>query len=102
MNETINNIIFYKVGENISITDGIVDCLFEQKLSAVIIEGGATTIQYFIDANLWDEAMIITNKNLQLKTGISSPKIKMDVLLNTENFFTDCIDFYKQNDNEFL
>ncbi len=101
-NETIGNIIFYKVAEGKTITQAIITCLYEQKINAVIIEGGATTMQYFIDANLWDEAIIITNKNMEIKTGISSPKIKNQILLHSENIFTDRIDFYKQNNNEFL
>jgi diaminohydroxyphosphoribosylaminopyrimidine deaminase / 5-amino-6-(5-phosphoribosylamino)uracil reductase len=102
MDEIIGNIIFYKIAEGISITEGIIKCLHEQQINAVIIEGGATTIQYFIEANLWDEAIIITNKNLEIKTGISSPKIKNSILLYSENIFTDKIDFYKQKNNEFL
>jgi diaminohydroxyphosphoribosylaminopyrimidine deaminase / 5-amino-6-(5-phosphoribosylamino)uracil reductase len=101
-NATIGNIIFYKIAEGATITEGIIACLYEQQLNAVIIEGGTKTIQYFIDANLWDEAMIITNKNMEIKTGISSPKIKNDILLYSENIFADKIDFYKQNNNEFL
>ncbi len=102
MNETIGNIIFYKVAEGKTITQAIIACLNEQRINAVIIEGGATTIQYFIDANLWDEAIIITNKNVEIKTGIPSPKIKNGILLYSENIFADKIDFYKQNNNEFL
>jgi diaminohydroxyphosphoribosylaminopyrimidine deaminase / 5-amino-6-(5-phosphoribosylamino)uracil reductase len=100
--ETIGNIIFYKVTEDTSITEAIIAYLYKLKINAVIIEGGATTIQYFIDANLWDEAIIITNKNLEIKSGISSPQIKNDILLYSENIFADKIDFYKQNNNEFL
>lgn len=101
-NEVIDNIIFYKVEEGKSITEGIITCLYQQQINAVIIEGGATTIQYFLDVNLWDEAIVITNKNMKIKTGISSPKIKNENLLYSENIFTDKIDFYKQNNNEFL
>ncbi len=100
--ETIGNFIFYKVGEETTIIHGIMACLYEQKLNAVMIEGGAKTLQHFIDANLWDEAIVITNKTMTIKTGISSPSLKGDILLHTNNIFTDRIDFYKQNDNEFL
>jgi diaminohydroxyphosphoribosylaminopyrimidine deaminase / 5-amino-6-(5-phosphoribosylamino)uracil reductase len=72
------------------------------KLNAVIIEGGATTIQHFVEANLWDEAIVITNKALLLKTGISSPTLQNEILLHTKTIFTDSIAFYKQYNNEFL
>jgi diaminohydroxyphosphoribosylaminopyrimidine deaminase / 5-amino-6-(5-phosphoribosylamino)uracil reductase len=101
-NETIDNVIFNKLTEGTTIVEGIVACLYEQKLNAVIVEGGTTTIQHFLDANLWDEAIVITNKNLKIKAGISSPILRGETLLHTENIFTDRLDFYKQNDNEFL
>jgi diaminohydroxyphosphoribosylaminopyrimidine deaminase / 5-amino-6-(5-phosphoribosylamino)uracil reductase len=100
--ETIGNIILYKVAEGKTITQGIIACLYEKQISAVIIEGGATTFQHFIDENVWDEAIVITNTAMAIKTGISSPILKGSILLHTENVFTDRIDFYKQNDNEFL
>lgn len=102
INETVGNIIFYKVAEDTTIQDGIIEFLYEQQINAVIIEGGATTIQHFIDANLWDEAIVITNTAMAIKTGISSPILKGSILLHTKNVFTDRIDFHKQNDNEFL
>jgi diaminohydroxyphosphoribosylaminopyrimidine deaminase / 5-amino-6-(5-phosphoribosylamino)uracil reductase len=100
--ETIGNILYYKVAEGATVNEGIIACLYEQQLNAVIIEGGTTTLQHFIDANLWDEAIVITNTAMAIKTGISSPILKSAILLGTENIFTDKIDFYKQHDNEFL
>jgi diaminohydroxyphosphoribosylaminopyrimidine deaminase / 5-amino-6-(5-phosphoribosylamino)uracil reductase len=101
-NEAIGNIKFYKVGEGTNIAKAIITCMYEQQINDVIIEGGATTIQYLIDANLWDEAIVTTNKNLEIKTGISSPKMRNGILLYSENIFTDRLDFYKQKNNEFL
>jgi diaminohydroxyphosphoribosylaminopyrimidine deaminase / 5-amino-6-(5-phosphoribosylamino)uracil reductase len=100
--KTIGNIVYFKVPDVKTITEGIIECLNEQQINAVIIEGGATTIQQFIDANLWDEAIIITNTAMAIKTGISSPILNGGILLHTENIFTDRIDFYKQTNNEFL
>jgi diaminohydroxyphosphoribosylaminopyrimidine deaminase / 5-amino-6-(5-phosphoribosylamino)uracil reductase len=101
-NKTIGNHIFYKVDKNISIVNGVINCLNHLKLNAVIIEGGAATIQHFVDANVWDEAIIITNKSLLLKTGISSPTLQNEILLHTKTIFSDSIAFYKQINNEFL
>jgi diaminohydroxyphosphoribosylaminopyrimidine deaminase / 5-amino-6-(5-phosphoribosylamino)uracil reductase len=101
-NENIGNVIFYKIAEESSVVEGIISCLYEKQLNAVIIEGGTKTLQHFIETNLWDEAIVITNTTLKIKTGISSPKLKDEILLQTENIFTDKIDFYKQSHNEFL
>jgi len=32
--------------------------LFKHKVQSLIVEGGAKTIQTFIDENLWDEARV--------------------------------------------
>ncbi len=48
--------------------------LYLQDIQSVIIEGGAKTLQLFIDAGLWDEARIFTGKTRWGK-GIEAPKI---------------------------
>lgn len=53
--------------------------LYLQDVQSVIIEGGAKTLQAFIDAGLWDEARIFTGK-VTLKNGIKSPFIEGDIL----------------------
>jgi diaminohydroxyphosphoribosylaminopyrimidine deaminase / 5-amino-6-(5-phosphoribosylamino)uracil reductase len=49
--------------------------LYLQDIQSVIIEGGAHTLNTFIEAGLWDEARIFTG-NSELKKGITSPEIK--------------------------
>ena len=48
--------------------------LYLQDIQSVIIEGGAKTLQLFIDAGLWDEARIFSSKKRWGK-GIKSPLI---------------------------
>jgi diaminohydroxyphosphoribosylaminopyrimidine deaminase/5-amino-6-(5-phosphoribosylamino)uracil reductase len=48
--------------------------LYLQDIQSVIIEGGAHTINSFIEAGLWDEARIFTGPD-DLKKGIRSPEI---------------------------
>lgn len=49
--------------------------LYHQKIQSVLIEGGAFTLQQFIDQKLWDEAWIIEGE-LELKAGLPAPQIK--------------------------
>jgi len=49
--------------------------LYLQDIQSVIIEGGAFTLNSFIEAGLWDEARIFTGKT-NLKKGIKAPLIK--------------------------
>jgi diaminohydroxyphosphoribosylaminopyrimidine deaminase / 5-amino-6-(5-phosphoribosylamino)uracil reductase len=99
---TINNVIYHKINPSENFIKSIVDFLFEQKINSVIVEGGAKTIQQFLKNNIWDEAIIITNTQLQLKYGIPAPSLKNETLLSSQFILKDKIDLYKQNDNEFL
>ena len=47
--------------------------LFQHNIQSVIIEGGARTLQTFIDENLWDEARVFKGKNA-FKEGTKAPK----------------------------
>ena len=46
--------------------------LYLQDIQSLIIEGGAATLNSFIEAGLWDEARIFTGKS-RLGTGIKAP-----------------------------
>jgi len=48
--------------------------LYLQDVQSIIIEGGASTLNSFIEAGLWDEARIFTGA-AQLKQGIKAPVI---------------------------
>jgi diaminohydroxyphosphoribosylaminopyrimidine deaminase/5-amino-6-(5-phosphoribosylamino)uracil reductase len=51
--------------------------LYENKIQSVIVEGGAQTLQHFLNQNLWDEARrFVGNKNFG--TGISAPTINYE------------------------
>lgn len=48
--------------------------LHQQNINSVIIEGGAKTLQTFIDEGLWDEARIFIGKT-EFKSGIKAPNL---------------------------
>ena len=52
----------------------ICDVLRSYQINSLFIEGGAKTLQSFIDAGLWDEARIFTG-NTNLNSGVEAPKI---------------------------
>ena len=57
----------------------IVYQLYLQDIQSVIIEGGAQTLDSFIEAGLWDEARIFTG-NVFLGKGIKAPVINSEVI----------------------
>ena len=46
---------------------------YENQLNSLMVEGGAKTLQSFIDANLTDESHVYQSKNVMLGKGISAP-----------------------------
>lgn len=67
-----------------------------QQLSAqasLIVEGGSKTLQLFIDAGLWDEAVVIETP-VQLQEGTRVPQLKNCSFGNQLRLGTDCLNHY--------
>ena len=73
----------------------IADLLFKQNINSIIIEGGAQTLQTFINENLWDEARVFTG-NTSFKTGIKSPKLE-GTLISESQIKTDLLRTYAKD-----
>ncbi len=70
----------------------ICDVLHKDNINSVIIEGGAQTLQTFIDANLWDEARVFTGSN-NFKEGLKAPKLS-GKLISEQSIDKDTLKFY--------
>ena len=68
--------------------------LYGNEIQSVLIEGGAKTLQSFIDQDLWDEARVITNREMIIEEGINAPEMKNFNLVREENNFSDSIDYF--------
>ena len=55
--------------------------LKSKEISSIIVEGGAQTINTFLNENIWDEIKVFKS-NKKLENGINAPKIKL--LSNSE------------------
>lgn len=97
-----NNIEFYKIDDKKTAINAVVECLQRRQLNSVIIEGGSKTIQFFIDAGLWDQARVITNTVLFLNHGISAPLLHDQNLESSHNILNDRIDYFQNNNNDSL
>jgi diaminohydroxyphosphoribosylaminopyrimidine deaminase/5-amino-6-(5-phosphoribosylamino)uracil reductase len=53
----------------------ICDFLYLNNIISVIIEGGAQTLQTFINENIWDEARVFTGE-VKFNTGLKAPELK--------------------------
>ena len=61
-------------------------------INSVIIEGGAQTLQTFIDANLWDEARVFTG-NVEFKEGVKAPEFS-GKQISEQTIEKDTLKFY--------
>lgn len=79
------NLIFVRLDEANFIGQLVKD-LARQKIQSVIVEGGAQTLQGFLDTGFWDEARIVTSPRT-FGTGIAAPSIRGRVVeeLKIEN-----------------
>ena len=71
-NENKENCTFEIIDFNQNIVPQLLQRLYEHRLQSVIIEGGTTTIQHFIDLNMWDEARIFIGA-ISFHSGIKAP-----------------------------
>ena len=73
---------FIKIEFN-NLIKSILNELYKQKIQSIIIEGGAKTLQSFIDKKLWDEARIFTANKI-LVEGIKSPNIASKIVIKED------------------
>lgn len=73
----------------------ICEVLFKHDINSIIIEGGAKTLQTFIDENLWDEARIFIGSE-KFKEGTKAPKF-LGKLISKTSIKTDVLNIYKND-----
>ena len=69
------NCIYERVIFDGQLIEKIGSILWKNNLQSVIIEGGTTTLETFIKANLWDEVRVFKSA-VELKNGIKAPVFK--------------------------
>lgn len=70
----IENITFLHLDFTRPVPPQICQLLFEMEIQSLIVEGGAHTLQAFIDINLWDEAYVFVG-NTTFEAGVKAPGI---------------------------
>ena len=72
--ETQDHLQFIRISRE-NLLNEMLEKLHQLSIQSVIIEGGAFTLQQFIDQNIWDESYVIENKKLILSNGTKAPKL---------------------------
>ncbi|MFL9834662.1 bifunctional diaminohydroxyphosphoribosylaminopyrimidine deaminase/5-amino-6-(5-phosphoribosylamino)uracil reductase RibD [Chryseobacterium terrae] len=89
------NIKFIKTSRE-NFIENMLKKLHELQIQSIIVEGGSLVLQQFIDADLWDETIIIKNKNLVLENGTKAPRFSGTPLI-TQDFRENIIEFHKNS-----
>jgi diaminohydroxyphosphoribosylaminopyrimidine deaminase/5-amino-6-(5-phosphoribosylamino)uracil reductase len=92
--EEHENLILIRLDEE-NFIHQLVNDLAKQKIQSVIIEGGAKTLQMFIEKNLWDEARVFESIRL-FGSGIKAPEVKAK-LTRQQEVATDLLKTYSNN-----
>ncbi|MBI2729805.1 MAG: bifunctional diaminohydroxyphosphoribosylaminopyrimidine deaminase/5-amino-6-(5-phosphoribosylamino)uracil reductase RibD [Sphingobacteriales bacterium] len=97
--EEEENLLHYQITNDVSVVHQIANALYKLKLQSVLIEGGAKLLQSFIDAGYWDEARVITNRELKIAEGIAAPQLRYHKKLKEDQLLSDHIVFYQPEKN---
>jgi diaminohydroxyphosphoribosylaminopyrimidine deaminase / 5-amino-6-(5-phosphoribosylamino)uracil reductase len=84
------NIFFEKISFSNLVASQICDVLFKHKIQSVIVEGGAKTVQTFIDENLWDEARVFESE-VSFTNGVKAPVLNEPKVLSEKNIKGDIL-----------
>ncbi len=82
-----------KIDFSKEIPQQICETLFRRNIQSIIVEGGAKTLQSFIDANLWDEAFVF-NGSISFGEGIKAPIFK-GILISEKKIKNDSLRIFK-------
>ena len=78
----IDSNYYIKINFN-NLIENILQELYKQNIQSLIIEGGAKTLQSFIDKKLWEEARIFT-ANRTLVEGVKAPTLDGEIIFETK------------------
>jgi len=91
--EPLPNVEYLFVDFRQDILPQIMQTLYERNLQSLLVEGGSTLLQSFIDTGLWDEAYVEESPIL-LKSGVKAPEMNNKISYVSEQTFGRSIRHY--------
>ncbi len=73
------NLTYHILSFNEKLPGEILNLLYESRITSLIIEGGAFTLNQFIKKGLWDEAWVFTGSKL-VEKGIPAPSVFGEII----------------------
>ena len=91
---SVENKVEYVQVASEDIIEQILNYAYKSNIQSLIVEGGAFTLQQFIDNNFWDESFIIHNDQLTINSGILAPRLINHQLKDSMNMGNNRIQHY--------
>ncbi len=92
--EKVGAVQYEQVLSNQSAIAQIIDYCYLHNYHSVLVEGGARILQSFIDESLWDEARVITNHSLFIRSGMDAPLFNQFQVESNKKLLDDEIVIY--------
>jgi len=90
------NISYVQLPFDPTLPTKIMQHLYAMKIQSVLVEGGAFTLQQFIDAGLWDEAFVYRS-TIVLVEGVKAPALPCIPCGNASRLGPDLLFTYRRN-----
>ena len=88
------NVEYVQADFNRPVVPQLLAALHARNLQSLLVEGGASTLQAFLDAGLWDEAFV-EEAPLCLGNGVQAPRMDEKKICDREQHFGHFIRHYK-------
>nr|WP_262906693.1 bifunctional diaminohydroxyphosphoribosylaminopyrimidine deaminase/5-amino-6-(5-phosphoribosylamino)uracil reductase RibD [Tenacibaculum dicentrarchi] len=83
--------VLEKIDFSSRVAEQICEVLQKHQIQSVLIEGGAQTLQTFIDANLWDETQVFVG-GTSFENGVEAPSLSAEkILIKKQNIASDVL-----------
>jgi diaminohydroxyphosphoribosylaminopyrimidine deaminase / 5-amino-6-(5-phosphoribosylamino)uracil reductase len=92
--EEKNNLLYYKLEKNKELIPQLLTALYPLNIQSVLVEGGATLLQSFIEEGVWDEVRVIQNSKLNIQNGLNAPILRNAEKVSEHQLFGDTIQIF--------
>ena len=91
------NLLYYQVTRDVSLVPQLLQALRHMNILSILVEGGPSLLQSFIDEDSWDEARIISNETMTIGNGIPAPSLPGLQSVGGERIATDSIRYFRRS-----
>jgi len=89
------SLTYVRINKEENLVHELATKLYQGDIQSVIIEGGAATLQHFIDAGIWDEARVLTGHQ-RIGSGVAAPQLAA-TLRSEQTIGTDRIQYFRRS-----